>query len=34
MLDVVLALNGVLNIIEPLETDQPLQIASFGEAVD
>ena len=34
MLDVVLALNGVADIVEPFEIDQPLQSIPFGETFD
>ena len=32
--DVVLALNGIADIVEPFEVDQPLQCISFGETCD
>ena len=34
MLDVVFALNGITDIIELFEIDQPLQPISFGESID
>ena len=34
MLDIVLALDGCPDIVELLETDQPLQAISLGEAID
>ena len=34
MLDIVLALDGVSDVVELLKIDQSLQTISFGEAID
>jgi hypothetical protein len=34
MLDIVLALNGVSDVIELLEIDQPLQTVPLGKSID
>jgi hypothetical protein len=34
MFDVVLSLDGIANVVELFEVNQPLQSVSFGEAVD
>ena len=34
MLDIVFALDGVSDVVELLEIDQPFQAVSFGKAVD
>jgi hypothetical protein len=34
VLDVVLALDGVADVVEPFEIDQPLQSIPLGEAFD
>ena len=34
MLDIVLALDGVTDVVEPLEVNQPFQALLLGEAID
>ena len=34
MLDIMLALNGITDVLEPFEIDQSVQSIPFGEAID
>ena len=34
MLDIMLALNGISDVVEPFEIDQSLQSVLFGEAIN